>query len=144
MDEGAAASAQSRAPVGRLAFLALAVALCAAVASGSCAGCVNWYEIEEGRKSLAGSVLFPALLSASLALAIGLMYLRPSRPWPEAKLFATISVTAYVAGMLGAWWPLFAPAGVAIIVIIVGGVAAREITWRDNTDSPGRLLLYPA
>ena len=142
-DDGAAASAQSRPPIVRLVFLAVVVALFAAIASGSCALWVSVDAIEEGRKSVAGAGALPALLSAGLALAVGLGYFRLVRRWPaaEAKLFVTISVVAYPAGMLGAWYPFVVPAVVVVIVVIAGGITAGRITRGDIADSSGIIAI---
>lgn len=115
-----------RPPVGRLVFFAVIVALAAAIASGSCSLHVGVDAIETGESSIAGFVLLSALLPGVLALAIGFLYFFLNLRWAAARLFTIISVTAYIAGMVGAWWPiLFIPAGVSLIVIIAGGLIAR-------------------
>ena len=111
--------------VGRLVFFAVIVALSAATASGSCSGYVSVDAIETGERSPAVFVLISVLLPAGLALVIGFLYLFLNRRLPAARLFATIGVTSYVAGMVGAWWGLFfIPAVVAAAVIIAGSMIA--------------------
>lgn len=126
MDDRSETTVRPRPLIGRLVAPVLVVVLCAAIASGSCAGYVSVDAIEEGEKSVSGAIVLPVLLSAGLASAVGFLffYIRPVQRWPEAKIFATVGVAAYVAGMLGAWYPLLVPAGIALIVIIAGGLVA--------------------
>lgn len=116
--------------VGRLVAPVLVVVLCAAIASGSCAGYANsttdaYYD---GESRGVGSVFLPVLLSAGLALAVGLGFVLLARPRPaEMGLYIASSATAYVAGMLAAWIVVLVPAIVAVAVIIAGGLIARRI-----------------
>ena len=90
------------------------------------------------------TVWFPVLLSAGLALAVGLLFAGLVRRWPEAKLFATISVAAYAAGMLGAWWPLLAPAVVSMVVIAAAGAFSYSIVRRDSVNPSWPVALISA
>ena len=120
----------SRSPVGNLALACLLVAFCAAIASGSCAGFANSTTdaFADGERGGVGSVFLPALLSAGLTLAVGLGYILLARPRPvEVGTFVAINITAYIAGMLGAWFLIIVPAIVAFAVIIAGGLIARWI-----------------
>lgn len=113
-------------PVGRLVFFALIVALSAAIASGSCTWCVSVDAVETGRETVAGLLLKSPLLAGALAFTIGSFYLLSYRKPPAARLFAIISVAAYIAGIVGAWyWFFFVPAGLALLVIIAGALTVR-------------------
>ena len=134
MDNGAAGSARG-APIGRLLFLAVVVALVAAFASYNCTRFATASEISAGDKTVASSVLFPVLLSTGIALAVGLLFLGQARSWPGAKLFATVGVASYAAGMVGAWWPLLVPAVISLIVVVAAGVFCYYIVRRDSLNA---------
>ena len=146
MEDGAATPEElpSPPPIGRLVFFAVVVVLCAAIASGSCILIGSGQEIGEGRKSVVGALL-SALLSPGLALVISFPFLLLIRRWSEAKLFVIISVSAYIAGMIGAWWLLLlVPAVLAVGVAIAGGRIAGRITQGDNAGPSGKVTLISA
>ena len=105
-NEGAGTPILSQSLPRRMMSIAVMVALCAAIASGSCAFSGNGEALSDGDMTVAGAVLFPAFLSGGLALVVALLYFHRVRRWPEAKIFAALSVVTYITGMLGAWSPL--------------------------------------
>lgn len=145
IEDGAnAPTPSSRPPIGRLLFLVVVVALCAAFASYNCTNFASEHAVSEEDQTVVNSVWFPALLSTGLALAVGLLFTGLVRCWPEAKLFATISVAAYAAGMLGAWWPLLAPALVSMVVIAAAGAFSYSIVRRDSINPSWPVALISA
>lgn len=122
MDASSQASAQSRLPVGRLAALAMFVALAAATLAGSCTG----YADESGSGV---EVLTAALIAGGGALALSLAFILRARSWPGVKLLTVVSVASYLAAGFGAWWLLLWPAVVALIIAVTGGLVAHPIAW---------------
>ena len=87
-------------------FMSVLVALCAAIATGSCSAMGNGDGISDGDKTVAGAILLPALFSGGLALTVGLLYLPRVARRSGAHIFSAVGVMAYIAGMAGAWYPL--------------------------------------
>ena len=108
---------------GRLIFCAVLVALCAGVASGSC--------ITSADDTVHEPAVVAGLLSAGIALAVGLLFLIPLGRWPIAKLYVVIGPVSYVAGMFGSWFIVVFPALIAIAISIAAGVAIRWLILPD-------------
>ena len=129
-DEGAETPISSQPSPRRMVSIAVMVALCAAIASGSCAFSGNGDALSDGDMTVAGAVLFPVFLSGGLALVVSLLYFHWVRRWPEAKIFAALSVVTYITGMLGAWSPLLY-LGVRYFAVTEGVPGQRRTFSRD-------------
>ena len=104
----------------RLAPLATAiilVALCAGFVSGSCTAL--W-------AGGPGTVVIAVALAGGVALGVGLLFLVITNDRRELWFYAGNGVAAYIAAEFGAWVILDPGIG-AILVAIIGGIAAGEI-----------------
>ena len=124
----------SRPAARRLLAVALLVALCAAIATGSCVASVE-HTVE---RLDTNSDLSLALLSGGLAFAVGLLFMLLVPRWPEAKLFAVIGTSAYIPWMLSALSPVF-PLPAAGLAVVLGGIIAVRVADVGGTDLAWRI-----
>ena len=68
-------------------------------------------------------------------MAIGILLIFSVRTRLALKLFATISIAAYIAGMVGTWWPShpFFPIASAVVILLSGWIV-YVITRRHSAD----------
>ena len=132
MEDGSQAPAQSRPSAGRLAALAVFVAVAAATLSGSCTGYAD--------ESAGGvAVLTAALIAGGVALAVSLAFILLTRSWSGAKLLTVVSAASYLAAGFGAWWLFIWPAVAALVIAVTGGLVAHQLPRPTPARKPAML-----